>query len=411
MKRAIVALAAGLLAVSAAGRGERPQSSCTITVKAVVTGYTEVPVGATVPAPRGARSVELREAGDRRVPCDADLWDGRARLTWMLRDLPKGERREYRVIFHTTPPAAETPPAVSLEKGSGAVEIRVGGKLLTRYHFADVPKPFCYPVIGPTGEPVTRSFPMEPARLMAGESTDHPHHRSFWFGFGEVNGQDFWSESPGAGKIVHRSFDAVRSGAVMGVLRARSDWIAADGKKVCEEVRTLRVYRTEQGRLLDFSVTLRAPLAPGARPVKIGDTKEGMMAFRVASSMEVTRGQGHIETSAGLRDAEAWGKRADWCDYWGPVSDKVAGIAILEHPESFRHPTFWHVRDYGLLAANPFGERSFLGKSAPSGSYTIEPGKHITFSYRIYLHEGDTATAQVAARYEEYAHPPVVRVH
>ena len=33
----------------------------------------------------------------------------------------------------------------------------------------------------------------------------------------------------------------------------------------------------------------------------------------------------------------------------GQVEGKVRGIAILNHPESFRHPTPWHVRTYGLF--------------------------------------------------------------
>lgn len=292
---------------------------------------------------------------------------------------------------------------VQLSKTEDAVEVRINGELFTRYVFADAPKPYCYPVIGPTGKPVTRNYPM---REVEGESKDHKHHRSFWFTFGEVNGVDFWSESPKAGKIVHREFEKLISGPVYGVIRSRNDWIAADGKKVCEETRRLRIYRTTSGRLMDFEVTIHATEGP----VKMGDTKEGMMALRVASSMEVDRGKGHIENSRGHKDGDTWGKQAEWCDYYGPVDGKTVGIAIMNHPSSFRHPTFWHVRTYGLFAANPFGLKAFTGGKGNVGTHTIPKGQSITFRYRIFIHEGTTREAKVADVYAAYAKAPEVTV-
>jgi len=47
-------------------------------------------------------------------------------------------------------------------------------------------------------------------------------------------------------------------------------------------------------------------------------------------------------------------KHADWCDYYGSIGGKTVGIAMFDHPSNPRHPTTWHVRDYGLFAANPF---------------------------------------------------------
>ena len=98
-----------------------------------------------------------------------------------------------------------------------------------------------------------------------------------------------------------------------------------------------------------------------------------------------------------------WGKRAEWCDYFGPVDGKTVGIAIFDHPGNPRHPTWWHVRDYGLFAANPFGLHDFEKKPAQAGNMTIAAGKSVTFRYRIYLHEGDDKQAKVAERYQEYA--------
>ena len=66
-----------------------------------------------------------------------------------------------------------------------------------------------------------------------------------------------------------------------------------------------------------------------------------------------------------------WGKPADWVDYDGKVADEDVGIAVLDHPKSFRHPTTWHARGYGLFAANPFGLRDFTHDPNQDGSWTI----------------------------------------
>jgi hypothetical protein len=136
--------------------------------------------------------------------------------------------------------------------------------------------------------------------------------------------------------------------------------------------------------------------------VTFGDTKEGMFGLRVASSMDVTRKKGGKITNAeGLTDERAWGQASPWVDYVGPVKDQTVGIAVLNHPASFRYPTTWHVRTYGLFAANPFGWKDF-GK-AERGDHTLPAGESIRFAYRVILHKGDTASLGVPAMFQAYA--------
>ena len=98
--------------------------------------------------------------------------------------------------------------------------------------------------------------------------------------------------------------------------------MAADGTAVCRDERTLRFFNPENRpeRILDFEVTLFASNGP----LTLGDTKEGTMAVRLAETMRLQSpvGHGHIVNSAGVQDDETWGKRADWCDYYGPVAGK-----------------------------------------------------------------------------------------
>jgi hypothetical protein len=180
--------------------------------------------------------------------------------------------------------------------------------------------------------------------------------------------------------------------------------VTADGKVICTDERTLRFYTpvSDSERVMDFDITLLASNGD----LTLGDTKEGTMALRLAETMRVKGklGKGHIVNSASVRDGQTWGKRADWCDYYGPVEGKTVGIAIFDHPQNPRHPTWWHVRDYGLFAANPFGQHDF--ESLPNkgtGNLVVPAGQSVTFRYRFCLHAGDEQQAKVAEKYQQYA--------
>src|SRR5947209_19896799 len=206
---------------------------------------------------------------------------------------------------------------VKITEEADKLRIEINGELFTEYHFKGAPHVYFYPLLGPGGLPMSRNYPM--VRDSEGEEHDHPHHRSLWYSHGDVNGIDFWSETPKAGKIVHDKFLAVTSGPDAGVIKSRDNWVALDGTVVCTDERTFRVYaRPNNERLVDFDVTLHA----GEKPVVLGDTKEGSMAIRIAETMRLTHGknkpgQGHILQSTGVRDDQTWGKAAEWCDYWG----------------------------------------------------------------------------------------------
>jgi hypothetical protein len=299
--------------------------------------------------------------------------------------------------FNQSQPNAQ---GVQISQLPDRLRVELSGQLFTEYFFKDVPRPFFYPVIGPGDAAMTRNWPM---KTTPNEEHDHPHHRSLWFAHGDMNGHDFWSEERNFGKIVHDRFTKIESGKASGLIQSHNNWIAGDGKLICTDDRTFRVFNPKQAgeRVFDFEITLHATEGP----LTFGDTKEGTMAIRLAETMRLKGpvGQGHIVNSAGVRDGDTWGKRADWCDYYGPVDGKIVGVAIFDHPANPRHPSWWHVRDYGLFAANPFGQHDFekLPDKA-AGNLTIPAGASVTFRYRFYLHAGDDQQAQVAQRYQEY---------
>ena len=294
---------------------------------------------------------------------------------------------------------------VTAEKSADKVTVKIDGRLFAEYLTNSNGKPIVWPIIGPAGGEMTRSYPMKKS---PGEETDHPHQRSLWFTHGDVNGVDFWLEGERGGKQKHKEFVSVESGK-QATIATRNDWVAPDGKKILEDERRLSFSVAGESRVIDFAITLTA----SEEPVTFGDTKEGSFGLRIAESMRVQRRRqralGHILNSEGHTDGDAWGKRASWVDYSGPVvdatgSEQVAGITILNHPDSYRFPTHWHVRDYGLFAANPFGVHDFEpNQEKGAGNHTLPRGANLTFKYRVIFHKGPGDSDQIKQAFSQYA--------
>lgn len=294
------------------------------------------------------------------------------------------------VVAAASPAAAE----ITAERSEKGVVVKIDGKLFTEYVTDFKGTPICWPVIGPTGKPITRAYPMAKG---PGEREDHQHHRSLWFTHGGVGGTSFWEV--GRGTIKHREFVEIKSGKNAAIV-TRNDWLSPDGKKVCEDQRNLAFGSDGDARWIDFDIAIKASNGP----LKFVDTKEGTMGVRVAGTMKVdAKKGGRIVNSEGQTDAGAWGKRAAWVDYHGPVDGQTVGVAILNHPSSFRFPTYWHVRTYGLFAANPFGLHDFERGKDVDGSHTVSAGAAMTLRYRLLFHRGDEKAGKVAESFAAYA--------
>jgi len=285
---------------------------------------------------------------------------------------------------------------VTARRSPGGVLVEIDGQPFTEYLVRSGAKPILWPIVGPTGKPMTRAYPMGEA---PNETKDHVHQRSLWFTHGEVSGANFWAETPKHGTIVHRRFVEIESGKEATVV-AENDWVGPDNTKILADLRKLKFGAGPDVRWIDFDITLKASYGP----VQFGDTKEGTFGVRVAETMRVdAKTGGRIINSLGQTDQAAWGRQAAWVDYHGPVGGQTVGIAIMNHPSSFRFPTFWHVRTYGLFAANPFGRKGFPDGGKRDGSYTLPEGQSIALRYRVWLHQGDEKRGRVAEAYSSYA--------
>jgi hypothetical protein len=372
----------------------------TLNLQAGARGRDLCPVAVELAA---ASIAALTDDAGRAVPCQSrPTAAGRCELRFIVDNLPAGATRTYRATV-----GAQAAAGPTWRDEGGAIKLLDGEHLLTAYHYLDpkAARPYWFPLLDPYGHRVTRSFPME---RLPGEKWDHPHHRSLWVAYGEVNGTDNWSEDPKHATQAHQGFNYLGGGPVALVVDHNVSWRSHEGTAVLDERRVWRYYHLgERARLIDLEVDLTP--AAGVPEVVFGDTKEGgLCSLRVATSMDVPKGK-ITNSRGGVDEKQTWGKRAEWCDYSGPVEGQTVGLTILDHPSSFRHPTWWHVRDYGLMTANCFGLSHFTN-GAEDGTHHLPAGQTLKFRFRVYVHRGDCAAATPEARWQDYAQPTAVTI-
>jgi hypothetical protein len=279
------------------------------------------------------------------------------------------------------------------------ISILVDGKPFTTFNYGtEADKPYLAPLRSASGKIVTRHFPME---LIPGESRDHLHHTGLWFSYDDVNGVKFWENDPSytkphIGRIVVRNAEW-KDGDRSGTLTATMEWRDPTGKALLVEDRDMTFYSDPKLRIIDFHITLTPTV-----DVTFGDTKEGAFAIRLADAFTERKGGKIVDADGRVSMANVWGKRSNWVDYTAEIEGERLGVAIFDHPDNPRHPTYWHARDYGLFALNPFGQQAF-DPNQPESHWKVPAGQKLTFKWRVVIHPGDAETGHVADLYKQYA--------
>jgi len=306
------------------------------------------------------------------------------------------------------------------------VDIAIDGQPFTSYIYPQsLEKPVLYPIRSAAGAVVTRGYPLDPR---PGERADHPHHIGHWFNYGDVNGYDFWGNSPETpanlkaktGVIVQKAIGRASGGSKSGELSVSADWVIPDGTVLLHE-QTRFIFAGAAGtRTIDRTTTWTA----AEKAITFSDTKEGAFGIRVARSLDSPVQQrdafvgadgkrgptkpddnvgvtGHYIGSDGKTGDDVWGTTGPWMGLTGDVDGKPVTIAIFNHPSSTNYPTYWHARGYGLFAANPIGRHAYDPKQ-PERTLTLQPGKSATFRFLILVrdaHLGREELEQQQARF------------
>jgi hypothetical protein len=291
--------------------------------------------------------------------------------------------------------AGDNPPTIPLkvEEQPGKVALTASGRPVANYVFRDeeIARPFFANVYAPGSLLVTRQHPPKPDVDAVDHATMHP---GIWLAFGDISGSDFWRNK---GRVEHVEFverPTARFDAGDGVVSfvAKNRYVAGD-KTVCIELARHTVRASKNGYLFQFDSSFS-----GEAPFAFGDQEEMGLGIRLATPLVVKGGSGAITNRAGDKnEKEVWGQTADWCDYSGTITTPLrsivpgreldwkrrAGLLLVPHPQNFR-PSWMHARDYGVLVANPFGQRAFT-KGAPS-RIDVKPGDSLRLRFGVWAY-------------------------
>jgi hypothetical protein len=273
----------------------------------------------------------------------------------------------FLVIISVTPQTLADPPALIRSAANvqwtpklceldplpdHQVSFRIGGVEQCRWHFGNqYPRPFFYPLNGPTGQPLTR--------MGHPGAENHDHHRSVWFASHDIDGHDFWSENGGT-QIRQKHWYRYRDGDDEAIMASKLGWYDAAGRERMEQDLAVAIIPLADNQ---YALELQIDLRPGAglESVELGKTNFGILAVRVAKSISAHFGSGRLTNSNGDQGEPAiFGKRAKWVDYSGPVAvgtgdDRqvtIQGITYMDHPQNPSYPSHWHVRDDGWMCAS-----------------------------------------------------------
>lgn len=290
------------------------------------------------------------------------------------------------------PPRCEIVPLPRHE-----VSFRIDGIEKLRWHFGpQYPRPFFFPLNGPSGQPLTR--------MGHPGAQNHDHHRSIWFAHNKVNGVDFWSDNTDA-RIRQTHWYSYQDGDREAAMASHLVWIDGEGNELMQQdvvVALIPVDRKDAAdeHAIEFQLTFR----PGKRrqSVELQQTNFGFLAVRVAKSLSAYFGAGRLSNPEGTEgEPQLHETSARWMDYSGPVAVHgrngrqvvEEGVTYFDHPDNRSYPTSWHVRDDGWMGAAPGMKRSIQ----------ITAKSPLVLRYLLHAHSGPVDRARAKALANEFA--------
>lgn len=283
---------------------------------------------------------------------------------------------------------------VAFQQKPGELGITIGGQHFATYVYEDqeITRPYFAHVNSPCGIQATRNHPP-----LEDDPQDHAtYHPGIWLSFGDINGNDYWRIKA---KVEHEMFvDQPKGGPGKGTFTVRNYYMSADGnERVLAELVEYSVLVRPAGHLLVMNSTFSSE----SGDFTFGDQEEMGLGVRVNTQISVQYGEGHMTNAEGMKDGEeTWGKASDWIDYSGTIDDKYVGITVMPDPDNFR-PSWFHARDYGFVAANPFGRQAM--EQGEKSAVTVKKGEDFHLGYGILVYcNPSSEMPDISNAYKDY---------
>lgn len=324
--------------------------------------------------------------------------------TFRLDRLDAGEARSYQLA-----------PEQQMESDSPGMLHRIGEKtialikgdreVLQYYHReSDLPEGmdsiyrragYIHPVYSPDGVQLTNHL-----------KESYSHHYGIWSAWTNTEFQgrtpDFWNPHNRSGRVVAEdSLQVAWQGEVHTGFRSRhffEDLSAEVPVIALNEMWEVTLYNTGDDAYHQFDLDLVQTVNTG-QPLKLPEYRYGGVGFRGHPDWDDPENIRFL-TSEGLgRDGHA--TRARWVHIGGKSDGDWAGIAILSHPENFRHPQ--------TVRIHP--EDAFFNY-APSqlGDFEIRTSEPYRARYRYITTDGEADPDEIERLWYDYAYPPGVTV-
>jgi hypothetical protein len=282
-------------------------------------------------------------------------------------------------------PDFQVPRVQLVPQPDDQLSFQVDGQEKLRWHFSPrYPRPFFFPLIGPSGRSLTRMG--HPA------AANHDHHRSLWWGHRSINNVNFWEERGGSQQIRQENWVHYQDGADEAGMVVRLGWFDNHNVRQMRQ-ELIAVYRPlpRNEGLLELQTTF----TPQAARLPLIQTNFGFLGLRVAASLSAHFGGGHLTGSTGDEgEQRLFGQQTHWMDYSGPIVGTTwEGITWFDHPSNPNHPTSWHVRDDGWMSA------AFCLRSA----HIIEKNQPLRLRYAFHIHAGPVARQTADAHRQNFA--------
>lgn len=250
------------------------------------------------------------------------------------------------------------------------VAFLINGTERLRWHFGpQYPRPFFFPLVGPSGHSLTRmGHPGAP---------DHDHHRSIWFAHEKVLGINFWGDRTDA-RIRQKNWLCYQDGDAEAIMAVSIGWY--DGHDPKELLNQELIAAVRPGQKGETFLELQATFKPAAESLELGKTNFGFLAVRVAKEISAHFGGGKITNSEGRTGEPAiFGMRAAWVDYSGEIAAGVTeGITYFDHPANPGYPNHWHVREDGWMG----------NSTCFSGPINVTRNNALIIRYLLHAHSG-----------------------
>ncbi len=282
-------------------------------------------------------------------------------------------------------------PQLQWQQTDSSIALLNRDRVVWQFNFGqDTRKPYFHPVALLDGTALTCLSP-----------SDHPWHRSLWFSWKMLNGVNYWEEDPKTGlpdgrtEVVHVKVTPNKDNSA--AIFMDLSYHTPDGPVILTERRSIAVSAPDSGGsyMIDWQGTFTA----GNQDVLLqGGTAGGGYAGMSARISQTTGdwklidSEGREDLPGGFTAKNTHGQKARWMDFSmvDAATGRAGGLAILQHPSSFRYPTYWH---------NVMDEKVPFGYFSPAPlwaePFTLPAGQSLMLRYRILIHPGRKTKEQL----------------